>query len=244
LKMDLNFYLTDMSQNLHFKQVFKVLELMGYDWVPQCHHISFGQIQFKGNVKMSTRKGTAIFLEDVLTQSIELVREIIEKRNTLTGDREKIAQEVGIGAVIFNDLMNDRVKNVEFDWDKVLNFEGDSGPYVQYCQVRCRSLIKKYGKPIEAKFKIDLESNEEKALVKHLLTLDHTLKTAFNNYKPNIVTQYLLDLCQVFGNFYHKHRILGESPDVEASRMTLIQCTQHVFEKALSVLNMSAPEAM
>lgn len=243
LKMDLNITTTDVGQSLHFKQVFKVLEKMGYPWVDRCLHISFGYYQFKGE-KVATRSGKTVFLEDVLIRAIELVREIIEKKNPDLENKEKIAQEVGVGAIIFNDLMNDRNKNVDFDWDRVLNFDGDSGPYVQYCQVRCRSILKKYGKEVPKQFAIELQAYEERALLKHLMSFDHTLKVAFQNYKPNLVAQYLLDLCQVFNAFYHKCRILGEGPDIEKSRITLVYLTQKVFEKGLGILNISSPEAM
>ncbi len=243
LKADLNLYVVGVDQTLHFRQVFKVLEKMGYPWTSQCHHIAFGMYRFK-DAKISTRKGTAIFLEDVLEKAVELVREVIQRKNPDLTDADKVARQVGIGAVVFNDLVNDRVKNVEFDWDRALDFEGDSGPYVQYCGVRCASLIRKYGKPIEKEFKLALESAEEKELLRTLMAYPDTLVNAFDNFKPHILAGYLIDVCHRFSSFYTKCRILGEGPDIEAARMTLVQAVHHVLEEGLKILGIELPEAM
>ncbi len=243
LKADLNLYVVGVDQTLHFRQVFKVLEKMGYPWANQCHHIAFGMYRFKEG-KISTRKGNAIFLEDVLKQAVELVSEIIAKKNPDLPEREKVAKKVGIGAVIFNDLVNDRVKNVDFDWDRALDFEGDSGPYVQYCGVRCASLMRKYGRPVEKVPTTLLEAPEEKELVRTLLAYEDTLANAFRLFKPHILAGYLLDVCHRFGQFYTNCRILGESPEVEASRMTLVAIVHAVIKEGLGILNIELPEAM
>lgn len=243
LKADLNLYVVGVDQTLHFRQVFKVLEKMGYPWVGQCHHISFGMYRFKDS-KLSTRKGNTIFLEEVLQKAVELVTEIIAKKNPDLPDRENVARQVGVGAIVFNDLMNDRVKNVDFDWDQALNFEGDSGPYVQYCGVRCSSLMRKYGKPIPREFSASLDSPEERELIRFLLNYQDTLKNSFKNFKPNFLAGYLIDLCHRFSSFYNKCRILGESPELEASRMTLVRAVQLVLKEGLAHLSVELPEAM
>ncbi len=243
LKADLNLYVVGVDQTLHFRQVFKVLEKMGYAWSKDCHHVSFGMYRFKEG-RMSTRKGNVIFLEDVLDRAIELVREVIEQKNPGLEDKEKVARQVGVGAIIFNDLANDRVKNVDFDWDQVLNFEGDSGPYVQYVHVRCLSLIRKYAGEIKKTIDVDLDSPEELELIRLLLTYQDVLRSSFTHFKPHILAGYLLDLCRQFSQFYAKHRILGEKPELEQARMTLVYACQQVLVNGLGVLNIPVPEYM
>jgi len=245
LKGDEIVYVVGADQSLHFTQVFQVLKKLGYEWAANCHHIGFGMYRFKEG-KISSRKGTAITMDELIDRAIELVRDIIKEKNPAMEPKEQeiVAQKVGVGAVVFNDLVNDRVRDVEFDWDKVLTFEGDSGPYLQYCVVRCKSLAKKFGKPIPAEMPAPLSSPEERALVASLLNYEDTLKGAFRLYKPNVVAKYLLDVCQAFNHFYHVHRILGEPAQIETSRMVLVDSTRLVLEAGLKILGMSAPEQM
>lgn len=243
LKADLNVYVVGVDQTLHFRQVFKVLEKMGYPWVSHCHHVAFGMYRFK-DTRISTRKGNAIFLEDVLQKAHELVREIIKTKNPSLANADVVAKQVGYGAVIFNDLVNDRVKNVDFDWNRALDFEGDSGPYVQYCGVRCLSLMRKYGKPVSLKMAEVLDTPEERELLRFLLNYQDTLRNAFEAFKPHFLAGYLLDLCRGYSRFYTKCRILGEASDVESSRMTLVAMVHSVLEEGLRILNIQIPEAM
>lgn len=243
LKADVNLYVVGVDQTLHFRQVFKVLEKMGYPWVGNCHHIAFGMYRFK-DAQISTRKGNTIFLEEVLNHAIKLVQEIIATKNPNLENPDRVARQVGIGAVIFNDLVNDRVKNVDFDWERALDFEGDSGPYVQYCGVRTLSLMRKYGKPIADEFTIELLRPEEKELMRHLLGYEDVLKKAFESFKPHVLAGYLLDVCHRFSQFYTKCRILGEDPQLENARMTLVQMVAIVLEEGLKMLSIELPEAM
>lgn len=243
LRADLNLYVVGVDQTLHFRQVFAVLAKMGYPWVDKCHHIAFGMYRFK-DAKLSTRKGNAIFLEDVLNKAVELVREIIARKNPELAGAEQVARQVGMGAVVFNDLVNDRVKNVDFDWDRALDFEGDSGPYVQYCGVRCLSLMRRFGRPVDDSFAAELSGLEEKELMRVLLNYQDTLRNAFDNFKPHIVAGYLLEVCHRFGQFYNKCRILGEPAPIERSRMTLVRITHSVLAEGLGVLGIELPDAM
>lgn len=245
LKADLNLYVVGEDQTLHFRQVFRVLDKMGYAWAKDCHHISFGMYRFKEG-RMSTRKGNVIFLEDVLAKAIEMMRGLVEEKNPSLSAEEKdtIARQVGIGAVIFNDLANDRVKNVDFDWDRVLSFEGDSGPYVQYMNVRCLSVLRKYGKEIPKAMPAVLDSQWEKELIRQLMCFEDVLSGAFRSFKPHAVAGYLLEVCQAFSQFYHHCRVLGGEEDLEKSRIALVYCTQKVLEKGLNVLSIEAPEVM
>lgn len=243
LEADVNLYVVGVDQTLHFRQVFKVLEKMGYSWAKDCHHIAFGMYRFKDS-RISTRKGNAIFLEDVFRHAIQSVRKIINSKNPDLQDAERVASQVGIGAVIFNDLVNDRVKDVDFDWDRALNFEGDSGPYVQYCGVRCASLARKFGKPIAQQFTADLSSPEEVELIRLLLNYQGVLESAFQSFKPHILAGYLLDVCHRFNQFYNKCRILGETEETAANRMTLVEATRRILLSGLGMLSIELPEMM
>lgn len=251
LGADLCLYVVGVDQTLHFKQVFKVLDLAGFEWAKECHHISFGLYRFKDGVKMSTRKGNVIFLEDILKQAIERTAELIEKKNPQlpAGERAQIATDVGVGAVIFGDLVFDRVKNVEFDWDRILSFEGDSGPYVQYMHVRCQSLLRKYAEKTGGQApKLNptrvMNEKDERELVRLLFSYDEILEASFRGFRPNILAQYLLEVCGVFSRFYHNNRILGEAEEVEASRMALVAATQAVLQEGLAKLSIRAPDVM
>ncbi len=250
LGSDLNLYVVGVDQTLHFKQVFKTLELMDLDWAKDCHHISFGMYRFKDLGKMSTRKGRAIFLEDVLNKSVELVKEIIAVKNPSLANKDLVAEQVGIGAVIFNDLVNDRVRDVDFDWNKILDFEGDSGPYIQYTSVRCLSVIEKFdGQKVSNYSAQNLQSisfeKEELDLICMLLGYENTLSLAFEKFKPSIVANFLLDLAKSYNSFYNKHRILGiDDENLSARRVLLTEHTQKILSAGLGVLNIQVPIKM
>lgn len=194
---------------------------------------------------MSTRRGNVIFMEDVLQKAIEEVDRMMADRLTDAGERKQISQTVGIGAVIFNDLKNDRQRNVDFDWATVLNFEGDSGPYLQYVAVRCKSIERKLGQSITLEMPKPLTSLEEQSLLLLLLSFDETLTAAYRNFKPNILATYLLDLSHAFNVFYHHHKVLQEPDlDLRQGRLALVKCTQVVLERGLAVLGIQAPEQM
>lgn len=243
MKGDELLYVVGQDQTLHFRQVFRVLEMMGFDWAKSCHHISFGLYRFKEG-KMSTRAGRVVLFEDVINQAIELVEKTIAEKNPNLENKPVVARQVALGAVIFNDLVNDRMKNVEFDWDRILSVEGDSGPYVQYTVVRCKSILRKFGKAIPQEASLELAAEEERKLVYQLLQFEDILTGAYRQFKPNILAQYLLELCGSFSHFYHKCRILGETAEVEASRIALVAATEKVLIQGLKLLNIEAPDAM
>lgn len=243
LKADLNLYVVGADQALHFKQVFSVLRRVGFSWWNKCHHIAFGMYRFKDIGKMSSRKGQIIRLEDLLEKAVELVKKLMAEKNPDLADRDKIAEQVALGAIIFNDLVNDRVRDVEFDWDKALSFEGDSGPYLQYVSVRCQGIMNKYGRGLPDQV-VALSSNEERELQKTLMRYEEVLTQSFENFKPNILASYLLDVSSAFNRFYHNHRIVGGDPGLEASRVALVYVTQQVMRHGLGVLNIQIPAAM
>lgn len=245
LKADLNLYVVGEEQTLHFKQVFHVLKKMGFDWAKDCHHIAFGLYHFKEG-RMSTRKGNVVLLEEVLSKAIEMMRDLVEAKNPdLSGpEKDLVARQVGVGAVIFNDLVNDRVKNVDFDLARVLSFEGDSGPYVQYMNVRCLSVLRKFGHEIPHDMPVILDSQWERELIRQLMNFQDVLHGAFRQFKPHILAVYLLDLCQAFSQFYHHCRVLGEAPQIERSRVALVYAVHRVLTSGLKILNIEAPEVM
>ncbi len=245
LGCDLNVYVTGVDQKLHFSQVFTVLEKMNYDWVSECSHIMFGMYRFKDSGKMSTRKGRAIFLEDILNQSVEKVKGIIQEKNPDLKNIEEVAEIVGVGAIIFNDLANDRIKDVDFEWDKILNFSGNSGPYVQYTAVRCKSIMRKSTIPVPERFPSMPQFEEaELDLVLRLLNYETTLGEAFKHSKPNYVAAYLLELCQSYNSFYNKCKVLSDDPRLTQKRLYLVDATQKVITEGLKILNIKTPEQM
>jgi arginyl-tRNA synthetase len=248
LKADVNLYVVGSDQSLHFKQVFEVLRKMGKPWVKDCHHIGFGLVRFKDMGKISSRKGNIIRFSDVLDQAVQMVREVIKNKNPdLQGaEAEDVAEKVAVGAIIFNDLVNDRVKNVEFDWDRALSFEGDSGPYVQYVYVRCVGVLAKWGKtvPMQASALYTPDTEEERALIRQLLIFPDVLSSAYKYYKPNLVANYMLDVCGLFNRFYHNHKILNGPEELKGSRLALVKATQAVIRQGLWALNMPVPEKM
>lgn len=246
LKADVNLCVVGSDQALHFKQVFSVLRRMGFGWWDKCHHISFGMYRFKDLGKMSSRKGQIIRLEDLLNKAVEIVRGVIREKNPDLANFEEVAEQVAVGAIIFNDLVNDRVRDVEFNWEKALSFDGDSGPYLQYVYVRCQGILNKAaasGRELPAKVS-PLQSVEERELIKTLMSYEMVLSEAYKNFKPNILATYLIELSSSFNKFYHNHRILGGEPELETSRLALVYVTQAVIKCGLSVLNIQAPKAM
>lgn len=237
-------YVVGSAQKLYFQQLFKVLELMGYAWAKDLVHVDFGWVKFK-QVMMSTRKGNIVLLEDVLNRSIDLALKIIKEKNPELENKEKVAFDVGIGAVIFANLFTRRNKDIDFDWDKVLNFEGETGPYVQYTHARLCSLIRKYGQPIEkvVDFK-SLSTGEEHMLLKRLEDFPRRIKNAAREYEPASICSYLLELSALFNRFYQKERIITENTESTKARMLLVKAVQTVIKSGLSILGIKSPEKM
>ncbi len=243
-KSDRLIYVVGAEQTLHFRQVFKVLELMKYNWAQQCHHVSFGLYRFKDG-KMSTRRGNVILLEDVLDKAVEMVREIIKAKNPDLANSESVAKAVGTGAVIFNDLMNDRQKSIDFDWEKLLDFNGDTGPYVQYIQVRCASVLAKWNKEIpKASEVVELTEKLEKDLLRIMGRFEEVVEMAHDQLRPSWIAQYLLELAKAFSSFYYEHRILEGPVETQKARIVLVESTREILLKGLSLLGIQAPQSM
>lgn len=243
LQADKNIYITASEQKLHFQQVFQTLEKLNPKWSSSCKHIAFGIYRFKGGGKMSSRQGQSVFLKNVLEQARQRVKQIIESRQSALDNEDQIIRQVSIGAVVFNDLQQDCVKDVEFNWNRVLDFEGRTGPFVQYTHVRCLSLIEKYNQRIKNNFSEDFSFEEdEKNLAWHLLCFEWAVFQSFQLFKPHILANYLLDLASEFNRFYATHRILDS--DRADDRMILVNSVRRVLNTGLQVLNVPLPSQM
>ncbi len=241
---DKTIYVVGSEQKLHFKQVFKVLELMGYDWANRCVHVDFGLMKFKDG-KMSTRKGKVVLLEDLLIEAVERIRKIIEEKNPALENKESVANDVGIGAVIFADLCTKRNKDVVFDWDEALNFEGETGPYIQYTHARLCSILRKYSKPVTPDINYSLLKEDETIiLIKNLCQFPTIILKAAEFYEPSLVCNYLIDVCGSLNRFYNTHRVLSEDDNLTKARILLVNSTRQVIKNGLNMLGIHAPEQM
>lgn len=245
-----NIYVVASQQNLHFQQWFKIVELLGYDWAKDCIHVPFGMVSLKDGT-MSTRKGRVVFLEDVLNKAVDKTREVIKEKGVATDNIEETAKQVGIGAVVFNELSNNRIKDYVFDWDKVLNFEGETGPYVQYTHARACSVLRKAGDEAVAKAK-SLEnfdaniitSDSAYELAKLIYKMGDVIVEAADKYEPSIVTRHIVDIAQAFNRFYHNERIVVEDETELLSKLALVISAKEIIKDGLALLGMNAPEKM
>lgn len=239
-------YVVAYQQNLHFRQIFKVLELMGKPWAKDLVHVAYGMVSLldeNGNqVAMSTRNGTVVLLEDVLKKCHEKCLEIIEQKNPDLEDKETIARQVGTGAVVFGALSNSKIKDIAFSYDKILNFDGETGPYVQYTAARIKSVLRKGGEI--GKYTVDEVNDDEYQLIATLSTFPEVVKAAAEKLEPFFITRYAIEVASAFNKFYFDCKIIGENENVRNFRLTLCECTLTVITSALRLLGIKVPERM
>ena len=239
-------YVTGQEQKLHFKQVFKVVELLGNEWAAtDLCHIPYGLVSL-GKAKLSTRNGNVIYAEDILKDAIAKIRETIEEKNPELPDKDEVARVVGVGAVLFNDLYNQRIKDVSFDWDHLLNFDGETGPYVQYTYARCRSIIRKlsdYDENAEVNYNL-ITDPASYALVKEISAYPGIVQEAADRFEPSVVARYVVDLAQAFNKFYTDNRINVEDKELRNARVKLVSVTASIIKDALSLLGIGCVEQM
>lgn len=235
-------YVVGAEQSNHFAQLKAVLSEMGFTWSDQIHHIPFGLMSLNGK-KMSTRKGNIIQLEDVLNDSIKLARQQIEEKNPTLANADQVAEEVGVGAVIFHDLKNERTNSVDFKLEEVVKFEGETGPYVQYAHARAESILRKAGRPSFEGATLTVDGQEAWEVAKKIGQYQETIVRAANEYDPSLIGKYALSLAKSFNQYYAHTRILEED-DQKLSRLALVQAVSDVLKSALALLGVKAPDEM
>ncbi|WP_440603623.1 arginine--tRNA ligase [Bacillus sp. GB_SG_008] len=240
-EFDKALYVVGEEQSLHFSQFFTVLKKLGFEWVEGMAHVPFGLI-LKDGKKMSTRKGRVVLLEEVLEEAIMLAKQNIEEKNPNLKKKDEVARQVGVGAIIFHDLKNERMHNIEFSLENMLKFEGETGPYVQYTHARTCSLLKKSDIDIE-KQELQLTDDISWTVIKLLNRFPQVIETAFGKYEPSHIAKYLLDVAQAFNKYYGNVRILEENAEKE-SRVALVYAVEIVLKEGLRLLGMEAPEEM
>ncbi|MEZ4820156.1 MAG: arginine--tRNA ligase [Bdellovibrionota bacterium] len=237
-------YVVGSEQSLHFQQIFSILQLAGYDFYDRCQHVAFGQITF-GNEKMSTRKGNVVFLKDVLARAEEKALSIVQEKNPDLEHPQVVAENVSLAAILFADISAKRIKNVKFDWDEILSFEGETGPYLQYSYARAQSLMKKWEqdlRPIED-FSVFTDPAELK-LLKTASQYVFALEKVVQENEPFYLGKYLLDLTKDFNRFYQACRIVGEEAAIGNARASLVQATSYVLASGMSLLGIPTLEKM
>lgn len=238
-------YVTGQEQKLHFAQVFKVIELLGNDWAKDSLvHIPYGLVSLEG-AKLSTRSGNIIYAEDILKEAIEKVREIIVSKNPDLEDKDEVSRKVGVGAIIFNDLYNQRIKDVSFKWDKVLNFDGETGPYVQYTYCRCASILRNTSYNENAEINCGQILDEPAiALLKEINRFPQVVMDAADKYEPSVVARFAMDVAQSFSRFYNADKVLVDDDELRGARLKLVALTKTTLKDALALLGIECPEQM
>ena len=240
-------YVVGSEQKLHFSQIFKVVELMGYgDYVKRCEHVPFGLVVDKDGEKIGSRKGNSVSLKDILNEAIEKVKNIINEKNPDLEDKDEVARKVGVGAIIFNDLSNSRIKDEIFDWDMLLNFQGETGPYIQYIYVRTKSVLSKAGYVPNIK-DVDFSKITEKEamnIIKLLYSFSDVVIQSAEKNEPSIVSRYLIDLAQSFSNYYNEYHIITDEKTLQDARLYLTYAVGTVLKTGAELLGMEMPERM
>ena len=240
-----NIYVVGLPQALHFKQIFAVLDKAGYAWAKDCVHVGFGLVKFPDK-KLSTRHGDVVFLEDVLNESVQKTLEIITSNNPDLENKEEVAEKVGIGAVLYTFLHNSREKDIVFSWDSMLDFEGESAPYVQYTYARGRSILRRCGMDYRDAAFSKTVSDDEYALVSQLNAFGDAVKDAASKNEPFYINRYVTNLARSFNKFYNSHPILkADVPeDVKKARLAMVDAVTQVIRTALSLLGIQTVESM
>ena len=240
-------YVTSYEQVLHFKQVFEVAKILGLDekYTDGLEHVSFGMVLLPTG-KMSTREGTSVKLSELLNEAISRAKAIIEQKNPELENKDEVAKKVGVGAVIFNDLANSRVKDEIFDWDTILNFQGETGPYIQYTCVRTKSVIEKAGGVADI---ADVDSNLLQddysiKLLKLIYEFEDVLVQVTDKNEPSILSRYLIDVAKAYSNFYNENKIISEDKALQNARVYLTYAVGKILETGAGLLGIEMPDKM
>ena len=237
-------YVVAYQQNLHFKQLFQVLKLMDFAGADDMEHVAFGMVSMEDG-SMSTRKGHVVWLQEVLDKAVEKARAIIEEKNPDTKNKDEIAESVGVGAVVFSALWNNRIKDIVFSYDKVLNFDGETAPYVQYTYARCASALRKGGDiDFDNMDLAAITTDEGYDVIKSVITFGDSVRLAAKLREPCYVTRHVVDLAEKFNRFYIDHRILVDDAPTRNARLALTKAVGNVIRCGLGLLGISAPSEM
>ena len=238
-------YVVAYQQNLHFKQVFKVLELMGYDWAKDLVHVAYGMVSLEDGA-MSTRKGKVVWLEDVISRCVEKARDILEEKNPALENKDAVAETVGVGAVVFGALYNNKIKDIVFSYDKALNFDGETSVYVQYTCARAASVLSKAAAEGIAfdEAAAGTPNAQEAELLKALAAFPDTVREAAEKYEPSFVARWCVDTAKLFNKFYFDCKILQAEEDVRAFRLAVTKATLTALTNGLGLLGIGVPEKM
>jgi arginyl-tRNA synthetase len=239
-----NVYVVGSEQILHFKQWKKIVELIGYPWAKDCIHVNFGMVRLEEGT-MSTRKGRVVFLEDVLKKAVEKTLAIIEERNPNLENKDEVAKQVGIGAIVFQELFNNRIKDYTFTWEKTLSFDGETGPYVQYTYARANRLLEKGNFSPDNKIDYSiLSAPEEINIIKMIYNFPKEIVTAMEKNEPSFVARSIMGIAKAFNSFYNSCPIMQEEENLKNARLQLVWATKSVIKAGLSLLGMETPDKM
>ena len=236
-------YVVAYQQDLHFKQLFKVCELLGWDWAKGCEHVNFGMVSYEGQ-SLSTREGRIVYLDDLLTQAVEKAEAIIEEKSPELENKSEIARQIGIGAVIFFTLYNGRIKDIDFSWDRALNFDGETGPYAMYTHARLCSVLRKAGACDAQPDYSALSDPEAQTVIRLIDSFPQQVVSAVERSEPSFVTRFACELSKAVNKFYYERRILDDDLSARAARLMLTRAARQTLATALSLIGVSAPERM
>ena len=240
---DKNLYVVAYQQDLQFRQLFKVMELLGWDWAKGCEHVNFGMVSYEGQT-LSTREGRIVYLEDLLNQSVSKALGIINEKSPNLENKEEAARKIGIGAVVFFALYNSRIKDIDFWWDRALNFDGETGPYVMYTHARCMSVLRKCGDVDAAPDYSALDDPEAQAVVRLIDDFPGVVRLAVERNEPSLVTRFSVELAKAYNKFYYEHRILDDDLSARAARVQLTRAASQTIKTALGLIGVEAPDRM
>ena len=237
-------YVVAYQQDLHFRQFFKVLELMGRDWVKDCVHVNFGMVSME-DASFSTRSGNILYLDDILEAAVQKTYEIICEKSPDLENKQDAAEAVGIGAILWSVLYNNRIKDVSFTWDKILNFDGETAPYVQYTHARCCSVLRKADETdLSSPDCTKLDDVYSQALVKAIEAFPDAVQSAAEKNEPYVVSRAVMNVASAFNKFYYEQRIMADDLETRKARLALTDATRQTIQNGLNLLGIRAPERM
>lgn len=241
---DKNIYVVGNQQKLHFQQWMKIIELMGYEWAKDCEHVDFGLVGLEEGT-LSTRNGRVVFLEDVLKKAVDQTKKVIEEKNPNLENKDAVAKVVGVGAVVFQELSSNRIKDYTFSLEKTLSFEGETGPYVQYTHARACSILRKSNVDLSGPVDYSLLNDDiTKAVISLVSKFNETVVLSHEKNEPSVVARYAVDVAQSFNRFYHDHPIITDDAELTKARVSLVAAVAQTIKNALKLVCLEAPERM